>query len=125
MIGVNKGRDLNMFMAENKLELKKGSAEETIQRFYNRQGIETIDGFKEMFVTQTNGLKDADEVKILTVWDSEKAFKTWLTSDVFKEAHKNVRTNSQQSESPIMNNTVTTYDIGYHYNNDTKAEYQS
>ncbi|BCU51554.1 heme oxygenase (staphylobilin-producing) [Staphylococcus auricularis] len=114
-----------MFMAENKLELKKGSAEETIQRFYNRQGIETIDGFKEMFVTQTNGLKDADEVKILTVWDSEKAFKTWLTSDVFKEAHKNVRTNSQQSESPIMNNTVTTYDIGYHYNNDTNAEYQS
>ncbi len=28
-----------MFMAENRLQLQKGSAEETIERFYNRQGI--------------------------------------------------------------------------------------
>ena len=31
-----------MFMAENKLKLDKGTAEKTIERFYMRQGIETI-----------------------------------------------------------------------------------
>lgn len=36
-----------MFMAENRLQLQKGSAEETIERFYNRQGIETIEGFQQ------------------------------------------------------------------------------
>ncbi len=39
-----------MFMAENRLQLQKGSAEETIERFYNRQGIETIEGFQQMFL---------------------------------------------------------------------------
>ncbi len=36
-----------MFMAENRLQFQKGSAEETIERFYNRQGIETIEGFQQ------------------------------------------------------------------------------
>ncbi|SCT47255.1 Heme-degrading cytoplasmic oxygenase IsdI [Staphylococcus aureus] len=56
-----------MFMAENRLQLQKGSAEETIERFYNRQGIETIEGFQQMFVTKTLNTKDTDEVKILTI----------------------------------------------------------
>lgn len=47
-------------MAENKLKLDKGTAEKTIERFYMRQGIETIEGFKEMFVTKTNNLKEFD-----------------------------------------------------------------
>ena len=41
-----------MFMAENKLTLTKGTAQETMQRFHQRQGIETIDGFIEMYVTK-------------------------------------------------------------------------
>lgn len=77
-----------MFMAENKLTLQKGTAEATMKRFHRRQGIETIDGFIEMYVTQTNGLKEYDEVKILTVWQSEAAFREWLGSDVFKASHK-------------------------------------
>lgn len=40
-------------MAENKLQLYKGTADETIERFYMRQGIETIEGFKKMYVTKT------------------------------------------------------------------------
>ena len=52
-----------MFMAENKLKLDKGTAEKTIERFYMRQGIETIEGFKEMFVTKTNNLKEFVNVK--------------------------------------------------------------
>ncbi len=83
-----------MFMAENRLQLQKGSAEETIERFYNRQGIETIEGFQQMFVTKTLNTEDTDEVKILTIWESEDSFNNWLNSDVFKEAHKNVRLKS-------------------------------
>lgn len=111
-----------MFMAENKLKLDKGTAEKTIERFYMRQGIETIEGFKEMFVTKTNNLKEFDEVKILTLWEDEQNFKNWLVSDVFKEAHKNVRNQSDDETSPILENSVTTYKIGYHYSNDKVAQ---
>lgn len=103
------------FMAENKLQLVKGTAEETVERFYKRQGIETIDGFEGMLVTTTNETEEFDEVKILTIWDSEDAFKTWLKSDVFRDAHKNVRHKSQDEESPILKNSVITYTIGYSY----------
>lgn len=111
-----------MFMAENKLQLYKGTADETIERFYMRQGIETIEGFKKMYVTKTNDLEEYDEVKILTIWESEQCFKNCLKSDVFKEAHKNVRHNREDSESPILENTVTTYTIGYHFDNEAEAE---
>ncbi|HDB2391469.1 TPA: staphylobilin-forming heme oxygenase IsdI [Staphylococcus aureus] len=106
-----------MFMAENRLQLQKGSAEETIERFYNRQGIETIEGFQQMFVTKTLNTEDTDEVKILTIWESEDSFNNWLDSDVFKEAHKNVRLKSDDDgqQSPILSNKVFKYDIGYHY----------
>ncbi|EGQ0364410.1 antibiotic biosynthesis monooxygenase [Staphylococcus pseudintermedius] len=104
-----------MFMAENKLTLQKGTAEATMKRFHRRQGIETIDGFIEMYVTQTNGLKEYDEVKILTVWQSESAFREWLGSDVFKASHKNVRQHHEEKERPILKNKVSTYQIGYHY----------
>ena len=47
-----------MFMAENKLQLYKGTADETIERFYMRQGIETIEGFKKMYVTKQTTSKN-------------------------------------------------------------------
>lgn len=72
-----------------------------------------------MYVTQTNGLKEYDEVKILTVWQSEDAFREWLGSDVFKASHKNVRQHHEEKESPILKNKVSTYQIGYHYEKST------
>lgn len=104
-----------MFMAENCLKLKKGSAPKIVERFQNRQGIETIEGFKEMMVTITKHNEDYDEVKILTIWEAEDAFKNWLKSDVFKEAHQNVKDNNEDKESPILNNKVSTYSIAYKY----------
>lgn len=37
-----------MFMAENCLKIKKGKSESVVERFKNRQGIDTIEGFKDM-----------------------------------------------------------------------------
>ena len=84
-------------------------------RFYTRHGIETLEGFKGMFVTNTKEQPDYDEVKILTIWESEQAFIDWLQSDVFKKAHKNVRHQSADASSPILENVVKKYDIGYQY----------
>lgn len=104
-----------MFMAENCLKLKKGSSEKIAERFQKRQGIESINGFKDMLVTITNQTEDYDEVKILTIWETESAFKDWLNSDVFKEAHQNVKRSNEDEESPILNNKVSTYTIAYKY----------
>ncbi|MBU5271298.1 antibiotic biosynthesis monooxygenase [Staphylococcus caprae] len=103
------------FMAENKLKLDKGTATGIIERFYTRHGIETLEGFKGMFVTKTQEQDDFDEVKILTLWESEQAFTDWLKSDVFRKAHKNVRHQSADATSPILENVVKKYDIGYKY----------
>lgn len=65
-------------MAENRLTLTKGTAKDIIERFYTRHGIETLEGFDGMFVTQTLEQEDFDEVKILTVWKSKQAFTDWL-----------------------------------------------
>ncbi|CAC7158139.1 heme-degrading monooxygenase isdG [Staphylococcus aureus] len=54
-------------------------------------------------------------MKILTVWKSKQAFTDWLKSDVFKAAHKHVRSKNEDESSPIINNKVITYDIGYSY----------
>lgn len=103
------------FMAENKLTLNKGTATEIVERFYTRHGIETLDGFEGMFVTRTLEKEDYDEVKILTLWKDKQAFTDWLKSDVFKKAHQNVRSQSDDKSSSIIKNSVHTYDIGYHY----------
>ena len=48
-------------------------------------------------------------------WESEQAFTDWLQSDVFKKAHRNVRHQSADASSPILENVVKKYDIGYQY----------
>lgn len=49
------------FMAENRLTLTKGTAKDIIERFYTRHGIETLEGFDGMFVTQTLEQEDFDD----------------------------------------------------------------
>ncbi|WP_225310043.1 antibiotic biosynthesis monooxygenase family protein, partial [Staphylococcus auricularis] len=124
-IRVNKARHFNIFIAENKLQFKKPSPQQTIQPFYNPQPIQTIHPFKQIFLTQTNPLKHPHQLKILTLSHSEKPFKTSLTSHLFKHPHKNLPTNSHHTQTPIINNTLTTYHIPYHYNNHTNPQYQS
>ncbi len=55
-----------------------------------------------MFVTKTLNTEDTDEVKILTIWESEDSFNNWLNSDVFKEAHKNVRLKVMTMDSKVQ-----------------------
>ena len=101
------------FMAENRLTLTKGTAKDIIERFYTRHGIETLDGFDGMFVTQTLEEEEYDEVKILTVWKSKQAFTDWLKSDVFKAAHKHVRSKMKMKavQSLITKLLLMTLDI--------------
>lgn len=41
-----------------------------------------------MFVTKTLNTKDTDEVKILTIWESEDSFNNWLNSMYLKKLIK-------------------------------------
>ena len=71
-----------------------------------------------MFVTKTLNTKDTDEVKILTIWESEDSFNNWLNSDVFKKLIKcTFKSDDDGQQSPILSNKVFKYDIGYHYQN--------
>lgn len=62
------------FMAENRLTLTKGTAKDIIERLYTRHGIETLEGFDGMFVTQTLEQEDFDEVKILNSLEIKASF---------------------------------------------------
>ena len=41
-----------------------------------------------MFVTKTLNTEDTDEVKILTIWESEDSFNNWLNSMYLKKLIK-------------------------------------
>lgn len=105
-----------MFLAQNIVYIVPGHCDEVIERFTLRQGIETIDGFIKMYVTKVEGLdSEHDRINVFTFWKDELAFNTWLKSDVFKQAHKNVRTKNDDIKSIIIGNKVVKHQVGVEF----------
>ena len=61
-----------------------------------------------MFVTQTLEQEDFDEGENFNSLEIKASFTDWLKSDVFKAAHKHVRSKNEDESSPIINNKVIT-----------------
>jgi heme-degrading monooxygenase HmoA len=79
---------MNMYVVANRVPVAAGWEQAFEERFRHRAGrIEQNPGFIRMEV-----LRPADEESpwiVLTHWESEDAFRQWLSSDDFKEAHNN------------------------------------
>lgn len=105
-----------MFLAQNIVYIVPGNCDSVIDRFTMRQGIETVDGFIKMYVTKVEGAEeDRDTVNVFTFWENEDAFNAWLKSDVFKYAHRNVRTQKEDYKSIILGNKVVKHQVGLEF----------
>jgi len=77
-----------MHIVSNRVYLRSEWAEEFEQRFIVRAGqIEQQPGFVRMQVLRPIS-EDAPYI-VLTEWEDEVAFRSWVGSDDFKLAHKN------------------------------------
>ncbi len=74
-----------MIAVINRLQVKKGAADEVVERFANSRGnVQGFPGFVSMEVLRSEG---ADEVLVITRWRDKDAFDSWVASDAFKRAH--------------------------------------
>ena len=69
----------------NRLPVKKGAADQVVERFANSRGnVQGFPGFVSMEVLRSEG---AEEVLVITRWRDKDAFDSWVHSDEFKKAH--------------------------------------
>ncbi len=69
----------------NSLPVKEGAADEIVERFAESRGsVQGFPGFVSMEVLRSEG---AEEVLVVTRWESREAFDAWVASDEFKKAH--------------------------------------
>lgn len=74
-----------MIAITNRLPVKEDRADEVVERFSgNRGNVQNFPGFVSMEVLRS---QDADEVLVITRWESREAFDRWVQSDSFKAAH--------------------------------------
>lgn len=95
-----------MFVIANTIKVKKGFADKLKARFDHMGKIENVPGFIELNLLKTRTTSDDyEEVIVWSKWESQKAHNEWTTSDMFKQAHKGVRTEY------ILDSNITFYDV--------------
>ena len=69
----------------NRLPVKEGAADQTVERFAESEGsVQGFPGFVSMEVLRSD---DADEVLVITRWRDREAFDAWVGSEEFRKAH--------------------------------------
>lgn len=70
----------------NALEVPDQMAGTLEERFRNRAGeVEKVPGFQRFQLLRPTD--DSDRWFVVTWWDSEEAFESWLSSDAFSKGH--------------------------------------
>lgn len=96
-----------MYIVTNTTKIKKDEGYKLVNRFDKTGKVESMEGFLGLEVMLTDKLKEHDEVSVVTRWEDEAAFKNWVQSDAFKEAH------SHKGGKPdyIISNKVTFHTV--------------
>jgi heme-degrading monooxygenase HmoA len=71
-----------MIAVFNRLPVKKGAVGQIVERFANSWGhVRNFPGFVSMEVLSFEGTEGADEVLVITRWQSRDAFDAWAGSE--------------------------------------------
>jgi len=96
-----------MYNVANVIQVKKGFADQVVEKFEKRGEVLGFAGFLGIEVMVTEQNKDYEDVTILTRWDSKENFTNWVKSDVFKKVH----TKENISPDFILGNKVVKYEV--------------
>lgn len=76
-----------MFIATNRIRVKKGAGHYLEQRFSHRRGIENRPGFVTFALWKLDDDQAHEEYLVVTHWGSKDDFSAWTESPEFREAH--------------------------------------
>ena len=76
-----------MFVATNRITIKRGNGEDLESRFGAQGGVEGQAGFLGFEMWKLDKDEDTEEYLIVTHWESKEANMAWIHSDSFKQAH--------------------------------------
>ena len=80
-----------MFVATNRIKIARGNGADLEERFGPRGGVEQQPGFGGFELWRLDHEGEHEEYLVVTHWESEDAFKQWIGSESFREAHANMR----------------------------------
>ena len=82
-----------MFIATNRIRVKRGTGHKLEERFASRAGVEQQAGFLgfEMGKMRASRGEDYEEYLIVTHWQSQEHQQQWVAGEAFKEAHAGPR----------------------------------
>ncbi|MFB7138855.1 antibiotic biosynthesis monooxygenase [Gottfriedia sp. NPDC056225] len=101
-----------MIMTTNTIKVVKGHADEVIERFRVSKGIHKFPGFVRMQVLKTMDVKEYDEIRVCTTWESMENFHNWVNSDSFRGAHaKRTEQQASKENSIMLGSQLTCYEI--------------
>ena len=83
-----------MFVATNRLRVKKDHGGELEQRFGQPGEVGNQPGFMSFELWKLDADEDFEEYLVVTHWDSEEAHNAWTRSEAFKQAHSGPRMDS-------------------------------
>lgn len=70
----------------NRLPVKEGAADQIVERFAESEGsVQGFPGFVSMEVLRS--YDDSNEVLVITRWQNQESFNSWVHSEEFKKAH--------------------------------------
>jgi len=77
-----------MFVAMNRFKIAKGSEDEFVNIWKNRETyLETVPGFKEFHLLRGPSNDEYTLFASHTTWESGDAFEAWTKSEEFRKAH--------------------------------------
>lgn len=100
-----------MIKAINTLYLKKGTADNVIERFKIKKTIHTFKGFVFMEVLQKENSETYDEVQICTTWENVESFERWKNSEEFRTAHVPLKQRMRAGDDTIIDSNVSIFKI--------------
>lgn len=102
------------FVAINYITCREDYRERFEHLFQTRaRAIDTMPGFRHMYVLRPQ--KEGDAYLVVSHWDSEENFKTWMKSPAFMEGHKrgfeDVKQAKETGTEPPMSSDFKTYSV--------------
>ncbi|MPZ13155.1 MAG: antibiotic biosynthesis monooxygenase [Chloroflexi bacterium] len=80
-----------MFVATNRIKIKRGHGAELEERFARRAGVEKQPGFVSFELWRQEHGDEHEEYVVVTHWESEATHAAWTHSDAFRAAHAGAR----------------------------------
>lgn len=80
-----------MFVATNRLKIKKGYGSDLEERFARQGRVAEASGFLGFELWKLLSDSETEEYVVVTHWESNEAHDAWTQSDAFRQAHSGNR----------------------------------